>query len=87
MGGGLWAAIPALLRVYLNVNELVICLMLNPIALLSTGYVATRVLKAPGPTNKLPDIADRRCCRLLALSQLNAGIFIAIACLRPRCGA
>ena len=35
-----------------------LCLMLNPIALLLTGYVSARVLKAPGPTNKLPDIVD-----------------------------
>jgi simple sugar transport system permease protein len=81
LGGALWAAIPALLRVYLNVNELVICLMLNPTALLLTGYVSTRVLKAPGPTNKLPDIADAaRLTNYSIFSQLNTGIFIAIAC-------
>ncbi|MDQ0395692.1 ABC transporter permease [Labrys monachus] len=81
LGGALWAAIPALLRVYLNVNELVICLMLNPTALLVTGYISTRVLKAPGPTNKLPDIADAaRLTNYSIFSQLNTGIFIAIAC-------
>ena len=58
LGGLAWASVPALLRVYLNVNELVVCLMMNPIALLLTDYVSTRVLKAPGPTNKLPDILD-----------------------------
>ena len=58
LGGALWAAVPALLRVFLSVNELVVCLMMNPIALLLTGYVSARVLKAPGPTNKLPDILD-----------------------------
>jgi ABC-type uncharacterized transport system permease subunit len=81
LGGAAWAAIPALLRVYLNVNELVICLMLNPTALLLTGYVSTRVLKAPGPTNKLPDIADAaRLTNYSIFSQLNTGIFIAVAC-------
>jgi simple sugar transport system permease protein len=81
LGGALWAAVPALLRVYLNVNELVICLMMNPIALLATGYVSTRLLKAPGPTNKLPDIADSAVLTNFSLfSQLNAGIFIALAC-------
>ena len=81
-GGALWAAIPALLRVYLNVNELVVCLMLNPIALLLTGYVSARALKAPGPTNKLPDILDTAILPNFSLfSQLNAGIFIAlVAC-------
>ena len=33
IGGAAWAAIPALLRVFVGVNELVLCLMLNPIAL------------------------------------------------------
>ena len=55
--------------------------MMNPIALLLTGYVAARVLKAPGPTNKLPDILDSAVLPNFSLfSQLNAGIFIALAC-------
>lgn len=81
LGGLAWAAIPAILRVYLNVNELVVCLMMNPIALLATGYVATHALKAPGPTNKLPDIQDSAVLTNFSLfSQLNSGIFIALAC-------
>jgi simple sugar transport system permease protein len=81
LGGVAWAAIPALLRVYLGVNELVVCLMMNPIALLLTGYVATHLLKAPGPTNKLPDILDSAIlANFSVFSQLNLGIFIALAC-------
>lgn len=81
LGGAAWAAIPALLRAYVGVNELVLCLMLNPIALLLTGYVSARVLKAPGPTNKLPDIVDAAHLTNFTLySQLNSGIFIALAC-------
>ena len=80
LGGLVWAAVPAILRVYLNVNELVVCLMMNPIALLATGYVATHVLKAPGPTNKLPDVLDSATLTNLSLfSQLNSGIFVALA--------
>jgi ABC-type uncharacterized transport system permease subunit len=82
LGGALWAAAPALLRVYFSTNELVVCLMMNPIALLLTGYVSARALKAPGPTNKLPDILDSAILPNFSLfSQLNAGIFIAlVAC-------
>jgi ABC-type uncharacterized transport system permease subunit len=81
LGGLVWAAVPAILRVYLNVNELVVCLMMNPIALLATGYVATHALKAPGPTNKLPDILDSAALTNLSVfSQLNSGIFVAVAC-------
>ena len=81
LGGLGWAAIPAFLRVYLGVNEIVVCLMMNPIALLLTGYVATHLLKAPGPTNKLPDILDSATLANFSIfSQLNFGIFIALAC-------
>jgi len=81
LGGIAWAAIPALLRVYLGVNEIVVCLMMNPIALLLTGYVSTHLLKAPGPTNKLPDILDSAVLlNFSVFSQLNVGIFIALAC-------
>lgn len=81
VGGALWAAIPAFLRVKLNVNELVVCLMLNPIALLLTGYFAIHVLKAPGPTNKLPDVLDTAQLPQFSLfSQVNAGIYIALGC-------
>ena len=80
VGGGLWAAIPAFLRVKLNVNELVVCLMLNPIALLVTGFVAIHVLKAPGPTNKLPDVLDSAVLPTFSFySQANWGIFVAVA--------
>lgn len=79
LGGAIWAAIPALLRVYLGVNELVVCLMLNPIALLLTGYVSTHALKAPGPTNKLPDIAETAYLPGFSIfSQLNAGLIIGL---------
>jgi ABC-type uncharacterized transport system permease subunit len=80
-GGAAWASIPALLRVYLNVNELVVCLMMNPIALLLTGFFATHVWKAPGPTNKLPDVLPTAALPPFSVySQVNAGIIIALAC-------
>jgi general nucleoside transport system permease protein len=81
LGGALWASVPAVVRIYLGVNELVVCLMMNPIALLLTGYISARVLKSPGPTNKLPDILETAVLPNFSLfSQLNAGIFVALAC-------
>ncbi|WP_176086897.1 ABC transporter permease [Martelella sp. HB161492] len=80
IGGMLWGLLPALLRVYFNVNELVVCLMMNPIALLLTGWIAARVLKAPGPTNKLPDIMpSAELANFSIYSQFNVGFVIAIA--------
>ncbi len=79
LGGLAWASIPGVLRVYLAVNELVVCLMLNPIALLLTSYVSTYVLKAPGPTNKLPDVAASAILPGFTLySQLNAGLVLGL---------
>jgi len=80
-GGAFWAAIPAFLRIKLNVNELVVCLMLNPIALLLTGFFAIHVFKAPGPTNKLPDVLETAILPQFSLfSQANWGVFIALGC-------
>jgi simple sugar transport system permease protein len=80
LAGALWAAIPGLLKAYLNINELVVCLMLNPLALLLTSWVSSRVLKTPGPTNKLHDIAATAVLPpLSSYAQVNAGLFIALA--------
>ncbi len=79
VGGALWALVPGLLRAFLGVNELVVCLMLNPLALLLTSWVASRVLKAPGPTNKLADIADTAVLPGLSVySQLNVGLIAGV---------
>ncbi|HWP69345.1 MAG TPA: hypothetical protein VN437_08580, partial [Rectinemataceae bacterium] len=45
LAGALWAYIPAIMKAKLNVNEMVVCLMLNPIALLITGYLSSYPLK------------------------------------------
>src|SRR5260370_7211700 len=58
LGGAAWASLPPILRSFLALNQLVVYLIMNPIALLLTAYISARVLKAPGPTNKLPDILD-----------------------------
>ena len=80
LAGAAWAVIPAILRVRFNVNELVVCLMMNPIALLLSGWIAARVLKAPGPTNKLPDVLDSAALPNFSIySQFNVGFYLAIA--------
>lgn len=79
LGGAAWGLIPAILRVKFRVNELVVCLMMNPIALLISGWVAARVLKAPGPTNKLPDVLESASLTNFSLySQVNAGFIIGL---------
>lgn len=80
--GALWAFIPAILKAKLHVNELVVCLMLNPMALLITGYFASYPLKAPGPTNKTFDIQPTAALHQFSPSaQLNTGFIIALVLL------
>jgi len=79
-GAVLWALIPGLLRALLGINELVVNLMLNPTALLITSYLSGYPFKAPGPTNKTYDIQPTaQLPQLTTSSQLNVGIFIALA--------
>ncbi|GAB6276327.1 MAG: ABC transporter permease [Rectinema sp.] len=82
LAGALWAYIPAILKAKLNVNEMVVCLMLNPIAQLITSYISSYPLKAPGPTNKTYDILQTaKLPQFSKSSQFNAGFFIALVLL------
>lgn len=82
IAGAAWALIPAILKAKLKVNELVVCLMLNPMALLITGYFSTYPLKAPGPTNKTYDIMPTAQLHQFSSSaQLNTGFIIALVLL------
>ena len=82
LAGAAWAFIPAILKSALRINELVVCLMLNPMALLLTGYVSSYPLKAPGPTNKTYDIlATARLHQFSDMAQLNTGFIIAVVLL------
>jgi general nucleoside transport system permease protein len=82
LAGALWAFIPAIIKAKLNVNELVVCLMLNPIALLITGYFSSYPLKAPGPTNKTFEVMKTaRLPQFSAGAQLNIGLIAALVLL------
>lgn len=80
LAGGLWALVPALGKVKLGLNELVLCLMLNPVASKITSYLAGYPFKAPGPTNKTYDIMPSAAlAQFTPLSQLNIGFVLAVA--------
>jgi simple sugar transport system permease protein len=67
--GGLWGEIPAVLKEYIGVNEIISTLLLNPIAGLAVGLFPLRRLAA---TALLP--------ALIPSTKLNAGLFIALGC-------
>jgi ABC-type uncharacterized transport system permease subunit len=65
--GGLWGLVPALLKHFIGVNEIIATLLLNPIASILVGLVW------------LPRIdASARLPPLLPSTKLSAGIFIAL---------
>nr|WP_255570836.1 ABC transporter permease [Cohnella sp. CFH 77786] len=47
LGGALFAAIPGLMKAYLNANEIVTTLMLNFVAILTTSYLVNNPFKSP----------------------------------------
>jgi ABC-type uncharacterized transport system permease subunit len=66
--GALWGLVPALLREYLGINEIISTLLLNPIA----GIIVSQV--------RLPRIQDSaKLVPLIASTKLTAGLFIGIA--------
>jgi simple sugar transport system permease protein len=66
--GGLWGLVPALLKHYIGVNEIIATLLLNPIASVLVGLVW------------LPRVnASARLMPLIPSTKLTAGIFIALA--------
>jgi simple sugar transport system permease protein len=89
VGGGVWGAIPGLLRARLGVHEVINTIMMNFIASGLTGYFTVYVLKEPNQmiphTSRIPEAA--RIARLGDLpgsflppsSPANVSLFLAIA--------
>lgn len=66
--GGLWGLIPALLKHFIGVNEIIVTLVLNPIASVLVGLI------------RLPRVVESaRLSPLIHSTKLSAGIFIALA--------
>lgn len=66
--GGLWGLVPALLKHYVGVNEIIATLLLNPIAAVVVGLV------------RLPHVeASARLPPLIPSTKFSAGFFIALA--------
>lgn len=81
ISGGLYAYIPALLKVKTDTNEVVTTLMLNYVATLFTSYLVNHPLKAKGaPMGMTVEIQQAAKLPLLyAGSRFNAGFLLAIA--------
>ena len=82
LGGMLWAAIPALLRAYLNVNEILSSLMLNYVALLFLNFLVHGPWRDPMGMN-FPQTAlfndNSLLPNLLEGYRVNIGFVLAVA--------
>jgi general nucleoside transport system permease protein len=67
VAGGLWGLLPALLKVYLNVNEILTTIFLNPIAVLLVGLIRSSMI---ADTAQLP--------LLIAGTRLSIGFLLAL---------
>jgi ABC-type uncharacterized transport system permease subunit len=81
IGGGLWASIPAFLRLKFNANEIVTTIMMNYLAALVTGYLVNYPFRAPGAANAetLNVAGSAYLAQLVPLSNLSSGLYIVIA--------
>lgn len=78
--GGGWALIPAFLRTKLGVNEIIVTVMMNFIAILLVDYLLHTILKAPGflpYTEIIPAAAELPI--LFEGTRLHAGLIVGIA--------
>jgi len=76
--GGLYALIPALLKVRLGIDEVITTIMFNSIATLFTGYLANYPFASSvGKMGATEMIAPAyKLARLVARSKLHTGIFL-----------
>ncbi len=75
--GGIWALIPALLRLRLKVNEIISTLMLNYIAILLLGYLVLKVWKHDSGFPMTPDFSANALIGCFA-GRLHWGLAICI---------
>jgi len=78
--GALYALIPGLLKGFLNANEMVVTIMLNYVATLLTGYLASYPFKAKGVGFAATDLIEKSAelPRFSKMTQLNYSFVIAL---------
>ncbi len=84
IGGGLFALLPAWLRVYEGVNEIVTTLMLDYVALFLTNYLLVTYFLPGGSAVRVVEVATKRVAKsaeiplLVPPHPLNAGLYLAV---------
>ena len=80
LGGALWAAIPAILRLRFRANEIVTTIMMNYLATVFTSYLVNYPFRAPHSSNAETVLmpANITLLTMVPLSNLTTGLFLAI---------
>lgn len=79
LAGGIWGAIPGLLKAYRGVHEVVNTIMMNYIALFMANYLVANYLKKPGPLPVTPEVLPTaRLAQILPPSRLHTGLILAL---------
>jgi len=87
VGGALWATVPAILRLRYKANEIVTTIMMNYVATLLVGYLVNYPFRAAGSANAETSLIQNTAVltRLVTLSNLSAGIYLAVAAFLAIC--
>lgn len=81
LAGGIWAVIPAILKAYLKVNEIITTLMLNYVAILWYKYLVNVAWKDPDGYGFPGSAKFGECCRIARISgRLHWGVMVALVC-------
>lgn len=81
LGGMIWGAIPGYLKATRNMNEIIVTILMNYIAILLASYFVHGPLKEEGWNTQTPPVAETaRLPVILEGSRLHAGIILALVC-------
>ncbi|HJO90164.1 MAG TPA: ABC transporter permease, partial [Anaerolineales bacterium] len=81
IAGGVWAVIPAILKAYLKVNEIITTLMLNYVAILWYQYLVNVAWKDPDGYGFPGSAKFGECCKIARISgRLHWGLGVAFVC-------
>ncbi|MEA5058774.1 MAG: ABC transporter permease [Clostridia bacterium] len=78
LAGGIWGAIPGLLKVLRGLNEMIVSIMLNYVATLFMGYIYTLVLREGSVPQTLPVPDATKLTRIIPGMRATTGLVMAL---------
>lgn len=78
LAGGLWGAIPGLLKIFRGLNEMIVSIMLNYVATLFMGFIYTLVLRDGSVPQTFPVPDATKLTRLVPGMRVTTGFLIAL---------